>query len=166
MPYFVVDGSNDIRATYDGPAANAPAGAVAVTEAILAALPFPFTGWKYASGALVAPTTPSPTLAQQAAAMLATGIEIASTGTPALNATYPCDANTQNQDGNLLAAVNASLTFPGGVVTRLDVTGAPHFFTTTAFKNYCQAKLTFLQTLETIIGSNSGTLPSLPVTIA
>jgi hypothetical protein len=43
----------------------------------------------------VATPVPPPTLAQQALSMLATGCQIASTSTPALNGTYACNATLQ-----------------------------------------------------------------------
>ena len=98
--------------------------------------------------------------------MLAAGIQIVSTATPALDATYPCDQDTGNRDGNTLAAINAGLTFPGNVIIRLDVTGQAHVFSVGDFKNLCQAKINYEQALNTIIGSNSGTLPAQPTQIA
>jgi hypothetical protein len=123
-------------------------------------------GWTYSAGTFAAPVAPTLNLAQQAAAMLVAGIQIISTATPALNATYPCDPATNNDDGNILSAIAAGLSLPGGIAVRLDVTGVPHAFAVADFKNLCQAKLSFQLTLNTIIGSNAGTLPAQPFDIA
>jgi hypothetical protein len=124
-------------------------------------------GWTYANGTYAPPLAPPPpTLAQQAAAMLAGGIRIVSTATPALNGTYPCDVDAGNQDGNTLSAITAGLSFPGGTIVRLDTSGTRHAFTVADFKNLCQEKIDFEQTLNTIIGGGPGALPTLPVSIA
>ena len=111
------------------------------------------------------PPAPPPTNSQVAAAMLATGIAIVSTGNPSLNGTYPCDALSSSQEGSLLAALTAGLEFPNGVVVRVDTSGNPHGFPPTDFKNYCQAKMTFQQQLNTIVGTGSGAFPAQPTTI-
>jgi len=111
------------------------------------------------------PTPPPPTQAQLAAIMLARGIEITSNNNPTLNGTYPCDALSNSQDGNILAAITAGLELPNGVAVRIDTSGGPHPFPPADFKNYCQAKLIFQQQLNTVIGSNSGVLPVQPSVI-
>ncbi len=169
MRYLTLDGSDNVLSTYDGPAANAPAGAVSVTEATLAGLPFPCTGWKCVSGALVAPAAPpAPTLSQQAQAALAAGMQLASTGTPALNATYPCDAATFQQVAGIVAAIGAGLGLPGGGATFNwpDASGTPHAFTAASFSAFAKAMMNFLYALNAIVGSDSGTLPAQPVEIA
>lgn len=111
------------------------------------------------------PTPPSPTTSQIAAAMLATGIEIVSTSNPMLDGTYPCDPRSNSDDGNLLSAITAGLTLPGGFAVRIDTSGNPHPFMPADFKNYCQAKLIFQQQLNTIIGTGSGAFPAQPTVI-
>lgn len=97
--------------------------------------------------------------------MLAAGIEIVSTGNSTLDGTYPCDSQSNSDDGNLLSAIAAGLSLPNGVAVRIDTSGNPHAFPPDDFKNYCQEKLNFIQTLTTIIGTHGGALPTLPVTI-
>lgn len=111
------------------------------------------------------PPAPPPTNAQQAAAMLANGIEIVSSGNSSLDGTYPCDARSNSDDGNLLSAITAGLSLPGGVAVRIDTSGNPHAFPPADFKNYCQAKLIFQQQLNTIMGTNSGSFPVQPTVI-
>lgn len=112
------------------------------------------------------PPPPPLTLAQQAAAMLAAGIQIVSYGNPNLNGTYPCDAATNNEEAGLLAAIAAGLDLPNGVAVRVDIAGTPHGFVPVDFRNFCQAKLAYVQQLRTIIGSGQGTLPQQPTEIS
>ncbi|HEY4153512.1 MAG TPA: hypothetical protein VGM38_09345 [Pseudolysinimonas sp.] len=111
------------------------------------------------------PAPPPPTLVQQAATMLATGMQIVSTSNPMLNGTYPCDARSNSDDGNLLSAITAGLELPGGFAVRIDTSGNPHPFAVPDFKNYCQAKLIFQQQLNTVIGTGQGGLPQQPTVI-
>lgn len=112
-------------------------------------------------GVVVAP----PTLADQANAMLAAGIQVVSTGTPALSGTYACDSVTLSRAGNLLAAIAAGLAIPGGVIPWADINGAPHVFTPDQFKNFSAALLAFEMQLAPLSAGAPGTLPTLPVTI-
>lgn len=50
--------------------------------------PVPWIGWGYGGGTFTPPGAPSRTLAQQGAALIAAGLTITSTGTPALNGVY------------------------------------------------------------------------------
>jgi len=127
----------------------------------------PSDEWAVQNGQLVPYTPPPPvlTLAQQAQKMLTTGIAITSASSPSLDATYGCDDATYGKDTGILSGLTAGLTPPGGQIVRTDTTGAPHQFTADRFKALCQAKWNFIQELETIIGSNAGTLPAQPVEI-
>lgn len=163
--------ANELRAAYDI-AASWPIDPVDVTDQVWAE----YTGIPPAGMALGAdemgqpawvplPEPPPPTQSQLAAMMLARGIEITSNSNPTLNGTYPCDAQSNSDDGNLLAAITAGLELPNGVVVRVDTSGQPHVFMPQDFKNYCQAKLTFQQQLNTVIGLGSGSLPEQPTVI-
>lgn len=123
-------------------------------------------GWYVSGGTLVAYTSQPPeTLTEQASAMLMAGIMIVSTGTQALNGTYPCDSASDQRESGILSAISAGLSLPNGVAVVVDTAGNPHVFTPNDFKNYCQAKMEFKQALMTVMGNNTGTLPTLPVTI-
>jgi len=111
------------------------------------------------------PPPPPPTLAQQADAMLAAGIAIISVSNPGLDGTYSCSLAASAEETGLLSAINAGLELPNGVATRVDTSGQPHDFTPEEFKTYCQAKLTYQQALQTISGTNQGTLPTQPTVI-
>ena len=115
-----------------------------------------------------APAAPAVTLATQAAAMLASGIQIPSTSTPALNGTYAVDPATYQRITGIVAAMAGGLGLPGGGATFnwLDVSGVPHQFGATEFSAFAKAVMNFEYALNAIIGSNSGTLPTQPVAIA
>lgn len=56
----------------------------------------------------------TPTLAQQAMALLALGLAITSTATPALDATYPCDGVATAKYGAMQLCLAGTSAFPGG----------------------------------------------------
>jgi hypothetical protein len=106
-----------------------------------------------------------PTLSDQANAMLEAGIQVVSAGTPDLSGTYACDPVTLSRAGNLLAAIAAGLTIPGGVIPWADINGAPHSFTPDQFKSFSGALLAFEMQLAPLSAGAPGSLPTLPVTI-
>ena len=114
------------------------------------------------------PGASAPTLPQQATAMLAAGIAIVSTATPALNATYPVTTAAWQQMTGILSSIAVGLGLPedGNTVNWPDVTGTPHQFTETNFKNLARAVRDFTYTLSSIQGGAALPLPTLPVTIA
>jgi hypothetical protein len=128
------------------------------------------SGWAVGAGALVAyaPPAPAVTLSSEAAAMIAGGIQIASTSTPALNGTYSVNATTYQSIMGIVAAISAGLGLPGGGSTFnwLDTSNNVHQFSAGNFTNFAKAVMTYLYELNIIVGSNAGTLPTFPVTIA
>ncbi len=123
------------------------------------------TGVYVSGGKIVTgtPPTPPPTLAQQAAALIAGGITITSTGTPGLDGVYACDATAQS---NLQAVQTYILTngkFPGssGTYPWLDTTGAAHVFpSVTEFEAFASRVADFVADCTLIMLTNSGTLPA------
>lgn len=112
---------------------------------------------------LPAPTgtiTPSP--AQQAASMLASGIAITSTGTPALNATYAVDQPSQMDIIAIETSLNAGKGFPGGATNFNfpDITGAMHSFSAANFTNFAAAVRDYVYALKSVIAGASQTLPA------
>ncbi len=169
--YALVDPNSTICQI--APATFSVAAPLAWTADISSLSPQPGTGWTatvtggvWTFAAPAAP--PAPTLAQQAQAMLAAGMQLISTGTPALNGTYACDAATYQRVGGIIAAIGAGLGLPGGgaAFNWLDVSGNPHSFSAANFSALAKAMMDFEYTLNAIIGANSGTLPTQPVTIA
>ncbi|MDE1906632.1 MAG: hypothetical protein KGH75_09310, partial [Rhodospirillales bacterium] len=111
---------------------------------------------------------PTPTLAQQAAAMIAAGLGITSTGTPALNGTYSVDATAQHNIQAVQIYIQANGKFPGssGTYAWLDKAGAPHAFPTVAeFTAFATAVADFVADLQMIIYTGTGTLPADTATI-
>ena len=128
------------------------------------------SGWAVESGALVSYTTPTPvpTLAQQAAALIAGGIAITSTGTPALNGTYATNAAAQANMLGVVSYINANGKFPGssGTVTWYDMAGQPHVFSTVAeFMALYTAGLDFVMDCQLVADAGTGTLPVASATI-
>ena len=164
--------ANVLRSSYDT-AATWPVDAVDISDETWAsyALASPPNGMMLGADENGQPTwvpvppVPPPSQSELADAMLKAGIQIVSTGTPSLDGTYPCDAASTAEETGLLVALVAGLQWPNGVAVRVDVDGNAHAFPPDDFKNYCQAKLDFQQTLNTIIGNNQGNLPDQPTVI-
>jgi hypothetical protein len=120
------------------------------------------------------PAPPAPTLAQQAQALLAGSLTIASTSTPALNGSYAIDPATQvhMQAEMLCVTVNgafadgtSSLAWPdaGGTARH----GTAHVFSSAAeFKAFALAVAAFVAGCFKVIDGTSTTLPSASVTIS
>jgi len=113
---------------------------------------------------------PPMTLAHQAAAMLAKGINITSTGTPSLNGLYLTNAAAQANANYVANYVSINGKFPGATpsttFTWLDSSNNPHVFpSTTEFMAFYTAAADFVADCQTIILTNTGTLPSSSVNI-
>ena len=127
-------------------------------------------GWTFAGGTFsppyVAPITP--TLAQQAGALLAAGLTVASTGTPSLDGVYACDMVTQSHVTSEITALllNSAFADGGATVTWPDTSGALHTFNATQFKSWATAMAAFIAGCAKCINGASSSLPSASVTIA
>lgn len=112
-----------------------------------------------ASGGVIDAFTPAPV--NPLAAILANGIQIISTSTPALNASYDIsDAQTQIITG-IAAGIAARNRLPGGGATfnYPDIAGNQHAFGASDFLNFASAVEDFRYSLS------QGVIPALPVTI-
>lgn len=111
---------------------------------------------------------PPETTAQKATALLAAGLTITSTGAPALNATYACDALSQADIVAIETSLNAGKGFPGGATTfnYPDVTGSMHAFTETDFSDFAAAVRDFVYACKSVAAGASATLPSAAATIS
>lgn len=127
-------------------------------------------GWTFtAPSTFSAPAPPpAPTAAELAIAALGTGLQIVSTGTPTLNATYALDSTTLDQVGALARDCAAGLGFPLGAQTFSypDLSGNPHTFTPAAIQDLYKALRDYVFNLTVVISGQSNTLPPASTTIA
>lgn len=135
--------------------------------------PRPQPGWTATESggawAFSAPAAPaSPTLAQQAAALLAAGCAITSTSTPTLSGTYACDTLSQQHVQAEVTSILLNGTFADGTTSAvwLDAADAPHTFTIAEFKALATALAAFVSGCLKVVNGQSTTLPTQPSTIA
>jgi len=118
------------------------------------------------------PIPPTPTPTDLLNAKLGAGIEIVSTGTSALNGTYPITDNAIANLTGLLAGLAEGLGLPLGqsTVPLADTSGVPHNFSVNALKDLASAirdyKYSLQVTWNLLEASQPANWPSLPVTIA
>ncbi len=112
-------------------------------------------------------TPPPVTPADGAAAALAAGLTITSTGTPTLDGTYALVGETQIFMLAEMVSLSANGTFTNGSTTILwpDVSGGGHSFNPTQFKNLAAACGAYINALKAIISNDAGTLPANTVTV-
>jgi hypothetical protein len=129
-------------------------------------------GYGYASGAFTAPAPPpAPTLAQQAANLIAAGLTITSTSTPAINGTYTVASGVpfgREDIGTEAQFVSAFSEFTnGGTTLEWPLMDGKFitFPTTAAFMNFAKAAGQFYAAAKAAAALGSGTLPSASVTI-
>ena len=128
----------------------------------------PAQGWSYAGGMFTAPPAPAtPTLAQQAAALLATGLAITSTATAALDATYSASATAQAQINAEVTSILLNGTFADGTSTIdwLDVSGVSHTFTIAQFKLLATKIAIFVSGCVKCVNGQTTVLPNTSATI-
>ena len=98
---------------------------------------------------------------------LANGIQIVSTGNPALNGTYPLDPLSQQQINGSATSIAAGRGVPGGGSTFIY---QGHSFTEATFLNFADGASNYVynvyHSLGQIVMTGSGSLPTQPVTIA
>lgn len=142
-------------------------------NAMALGLPLPDPSWAIATAAQVAAVQSPPLTAAQSAtasasAALAAGIEITSTGTPALNGTYACDPLSQADIVAIETSLNAGKGFPGGATTfnYPDASGALHVFSEDNFTDFAAAIRDFVYGCKAVMAGQMATLPSAAVTIA
>jgi len=111
---------------------------------------------------------PPETSAQKAAALLASGLSVTSTGTPALNGTYAVDQLSQSDIIAIETSLNAGKGFPGGATSfgYPDMSGVAHGFNEANFTNFAAAVRDFVYACRAVISGVSPTLPASSVTIA
>jgi hypothetical protein len=128
-------------------------------------------GWLYSNNTFSSPGPPvSPTLAKQAMTALAAGVQIKSTGTPALNGTYACTGALYEDMVQEVAALAAGfgLVGEGETMPWMDQSGVQHTITQAQFVAIASAVRNYAATCKQIIAGVSGinALPAQPVIIA
>ena len=105
-------------------------------------------------------------------AAIGAGCQIASTGTPALNAVYPLDDSVLITMNGEQAYIAVKGIFTNGQISRawLDVSGAPHIFSSTAaFTAFAEAIAQYIDALQTalavVLAGGTWAVPVQPVTI-
>ena len=104
--------------------------------------------------------------------LIAAGIILTSTGTPALNATYSTTDTAQKNISGVVTGIATGLGLPGGGTTfqYLDASNVPHSFDASHFTAFAAALRNFVYnceiTLATIQNGGTATFPSNLVTIA
>jgi hypothetical protein len=98
-------------------------------------------GWTYNGTTFSAPVPPAPTPEQQYAAALAAGLQVTSTSTLSISATYALDQTTLNEIRALAVDCGAGLGFPGGAseFAYPDKNGNPVLFTEAQIKDVYRA---------------------------
>lgn len=126
-------------------------------------------GWAVQDGALVSytPPTPTPTLARQAAAMLAAGLTVTSTSTSPLDGTYATDSASQQHIQAVVTAIllNNAFTDGSSSIAWLDASGVSHTFDVAQFKAFATAVFDFVSACLRCVNGQSTTLPSGSATI-
>lgn len=107
-------------------------------------------------------------LVQSARSMLASGLEIVSTGTPALNGVYAVNQLSQSDIIAIETSLNAGKGFPGGAVSLNypDSVGALHQFSEANFTDFATAVRDFVYACRSVIAGQSTTLPPTSIRIA
>jgi hypothetical protein len=118
--------------------------------------------------AIYAPPAPAITPAQRAAATIAAGVQITSTGTPALSGTYPADPATTSEIQAEMISLLVNGVFADGATTVqwIDTSGTPHTFTAPQWKSLATAIGQFVaawtkygQGLTTTAPASTATIP-------
>ena len=126
-------------------------------------------GWSYSGGTFTAPPAPpAPTLAQQAATLIAGGLTITSTSKPALNGAYACDDARQARINRIQGFIAANSKFPNSLTALPwpDISGVVHEFPSTAeFTAFASAVADYVMALDAVIMGISTTLPPAKATI-
>lgn len=119
-------------------------------------------GWTFS-----APPAPTPTLAQQAATQLASGVAVTFTTGTTLSATY---STTLAAQVKIMAEANWLIkngTFINGTATLVlvDMAGTQRSFNPTQFAAFEAAYAPYISAVDLVADSNQGTLPAAALTV-
>ena len=123
-------------------------------------------GWSYANDTFTAPTLPTPTPAQIAAAALASGLAVtcapgATACTSAIAGTYGVGPTNTAALTSIVTSLAANAGLPGGGSTfvYLDATGVPHTFNSTQIVELGAAVRDYIYALD-LFAVGAGSQPS------
>lgn len=110
---------------------------------------------------------PTPTLPQEAEALLASGCAVVSASAPSLSATYPLDQVHLAWLTSLIDGVAVSQGLPNSASTVLfpDVSGAMHAFTATQLVALGAALRNAFYTAQMVLAGDATALPAQPISI-
>ncbi len=122
-------------------------------------------GWTVVNGALVAPPpAPAPTLAQQAAALLAGTVTVTSTSTPTINGTYSITNLDQSHLQSEVLSIMLTGNFADGTQSiewpDAATPSANHAMTIAQFKTFAIAIGAFVSACIKVVKGSATTLPS------
>ena len=115
------------------------------------------------------PATPTPTQAQLAATALSAGLAITSTGTPALNATYPTNGTVWADLKDEALFIQSFAAFSSGTSSMtfiLSSSSTVTFTATSQLQAVVKAISMYITALKMVVATNTGPLPAAAVTIA
>jgi hypothetical protein len=120
-----------------------------------------------AAGNVVQPAAPLTVDQEFAKRLTMTGLTIASTSAPALNATYRIDGGAQSQITAIYVGIKGGDGVPGGGASfsYLDAAGVPHNFTADQFVAFARAVRDYIYALNMAAMQPSPVWPSASVTI-
>lgn len=133
--------------------------------------PAPQLGWTFNGQAFAEPPPAAPPSnlppVQKAAAVLATGCQVASKSTLSLNGTYAVTDRALSQMTVIQTRINANAGLPRGARTIgwLDVDGRIHTFNAAQFTSFYRALTDFAFELEMLARGHVEGIPEQPVTI-
>ncbi|HQT65348.1 MAG TPA: hypothetical protein PLO16_12630 [Acidocella sp.] len=119
------------------------------------------------NGQIVAATSaPAAPLSQQAAALIAAGLTITSTSTPAINGTYACNAAAQANFSEIETYILANNALPQTPLPWPVAGGLVAIPSTALFKEIATVVANFVEVCDEVVTANAGTLPAASVAIA
>lgn len=171
MNYAIsINETNVITSTYSGNE-TLPSPWIGITKTQYASI-VPGSTWDGTSVTVPIPTTPTPpTLADQAAIALQSGVTISTTGSLTLtDVIFSCDDTTTSKLGTVVDIYDVTGTFPGGTSTYdiKDALGNWHTLTGPQYKAIVLAIASYVAPLDLIIAGHPGitTLPSSTITMS
>lgn len=158
-----------VTGVYVGPEDSVPDNSTIIDNSLVPGDPSSLLGYGWDGTTLSPPPPPPPppppSPADQAAALIAAGLQIQSTSNSLLDGTYGCDPISQTAVLGEMVSLIALQVFTNGQTTLdwLDIFNNPHTFNPTEFQAFAFVIGSYLTTLKL---QGPGSVPSQPLTIA